>query len=166
MIVALDTNIVLRFIAEPMKSRSSKKEEVDRENNLRERARFLLQKLIEARSTIIVPSIAVGEVLAGIDPSRQSAVLEHLSKSFTCSAFDLAAAGFAADLYKRLPSTVSYTGARVVLKADLQIAATAKTAGASHFYSIDPKCRELATALGMMAYDLPEIKRDLLGEPM
>lgn len=166
MIVALDTNIVMRFIAEPLKSRVKKKEELERENNLRERAKFLLQKLIESECSIVLPAVVVGEVLAGVDASHQSALMEHLSRSFICAAYDVAAAGIAADLHKRLPSAAKYVEARIVLKADLQVVATAKVAGATQFYSIDARCRELSTALGMVSLDLPEIQRDLLGQPM
>jgi len=44
---------------------------------------------------------------------------------------------------------------RQVLKADVQIVATAKVAGAGTFYSHDLKCRKLAVSAGLTARDLP-----------
>lgn len=121
------------------------------------RAKVLLH--MHGKGTIVLPTVAVSEILVPVPTSQKGALVAALSKKFVCPPFDLPAAAIAAELWsqhKSLPKDLQY-GSRHVLRADAMIVASAKAAGATEFFSHDRKCRALAD-LVMTARDLP--KRD------
>lgn len=107
------------------------------------------------KDIIVLPTIAISEVLAPVPTNQRGALLSELAQLYLCSPFDLRAADIAAGIlseYKKSPGGSQYK--RHVLRADAMIVATAKSAGAKDFYSHDKKCRALAD-LVMTGRDLP-----------
>lgn len=126
------------------------------------RAKILLTNLGSQR--IIVPTIAVSELLCGVDAKNHGNFVAELKKRFFCPPFDLAACAMAAVLFqygKTLPDKL----ARPLLKADTMIIASVKTSGGATFYSHDPACRKIAAHAGMEALDLPTHYEDFLDDP-
>jgi hypothetical protein len=121
---------------------------------LRRRARILFHELQE--HTIILPTIAISEILIPVPAMKRGQVLATLAESFVCPAFDQHAASIAADIWSRhknIPDNLQYDN-RPLLRADAMIVASAKAAGATEFYSNDDKCRALAD-LVMTGRSLP-----------
>lgn len=124
--------------------------------DMRRRAEILIQELSEQNEQIVVPTVMVAELLVKIDPRKHGDFIAVLQGRFFCPPFDLRAGSVAAALWqkhKQLPQSQQL--ARSILKADVLIVATAKVAGATTFYSHEPKCRKLAELAGMQGKDLP-----------
>ena len=122
----------------------------------------LLDQLSRDEATIILPTVAISELLVPVPLSESGLLIRALAEQFVCPAFDLPAAAIAANLWashKKLPRDQQYSN-RHVLKADTLIIASAKAAGATIFYSNDRKCRALAGII-MEARGLPEKPSDL-----
>src|SRR5713226_4839145 len=103
---------------------------------MQRRARILLETLAEEKETVVVPSVAVAEVLLGVDPNEHGHFIAELQARFFLPPFDLRATVIAAKLWqahRELPK--EETIERKHLKADVMILATAKVAGATRFYS-------------------------------
>ena len=131
----------------------------------RRRTLVLLNELSEKKATIIVPTIIVAELLIPLPAEEHGNFLGQLEKYFFCPPFDLRACGLAAELWiKHRSQPEGDRINRVTLKADVMIIATAKSAGATVFYSHDKKCRKLAEQAGLTAKDLPTHSEDLLVE--
>lgn len=123
---------------------------------LENRSRMLLSQLDEENCSIVVPTVCVAELLVGVEPRNRGKFVAEIARRFVCPTLDLHAASIAADLWaahRKLPETKQIK--RLILKADVLIIATAKSAGATSFYSHDAKCRRLAKKAGLLAYDLP-----------
>jgi len=121
------------------------------------RAKILLRELSDKKATIVLPTIAIAELLVPVPSGQKSQLLSELQKVFACRPFDLPATAIAADLwsrYKQLPQDQQYES-RDILKSDAMIVATAKAAGATVFYSHDGRCRKMAS-LVMVSRDLPK----------
>jgi predicted nucleic acid-binding protein len=110
--------------------------------------------------TIILPAVAIAELLTPISSDRRPALLREFTEKFVCPPFDLRAAPLAAKLRaddEQLAADDKYKKSeRHVLKADAMIIASAKVAGATRFYSSDFKCRKLAR-LVLDAPDPPKV---------
>jgi hypothetical protein len=120
------------------------------------RCRILLHELDEMKVKIVIPAVSVAELLCPIDPQQHSAFLAEITRRFECPPFDIRATSLAADLWRRNRSlSKAEQVARSVLKADVQIIATARIRGVGHFFSDDAKCRKLAAAAGMASHPLP-----------
>jgi len=124
--------------------------------DLQRRARILLDMLDKEEQTIILPAVALAEVLIGVAENSHDLFLAKIQQHFHCPPFDLRAAAQAAKLWIWNRGLVADQQiARAVLKADVQIVATAKVAGADKFYTHEPKLRKLAEFAGLQALDLP-----------
>jgi hypothetical protein len=126
------------------------------------RSAILINMLEEDKERIVIPTVLVGEFLAGIDPKDHGNVIVELQKRFFCPEYDVRAASLAAELWeynRGLPKDSS--AKRNVIKADVMIVATAKVAGATKFYSHDSRCRAFAARAGMTASDLPHNHKDM-----
>lgn len=152
--MALDTQILiwggLRRVVPSLTPRSPA--DADKEK----RARILLHELDGVKARIIIPSVAVAELLCPLDPQEHNNFLAIRTGHFDCPSFDIRATSLAAKLWRHnrsLPKDEQIT--RTVLKADMQIIATAKTRGAKYFFSDDDKCRKLAKFAGMEVLPLP-----------
>lgn len=118
------------------------------------RSKLLLH--MNRKDIIVLPTVAISEILVPVSPAQRGVLLAKLTDRFLCPPFDLPAAAIAADLWSRhktLPKNLQYTK-RQVLRADTMIVATAKVAGATKFYSHDRKCRALANMV-MTGCELP-----------
>ena len=148
--VGIDSMVLIFAGLVPNKGKKSKE---FAELNLR--ARLLLYQL--RAETIVLPTIAVSELLVPVPAAKKSLLLGTLSARFTMPSFNLPAAVIAAELWahhEKLPRDLRYTDRRV-LKADLMIVASAKAAGATKFYTHDKKCRAVAANV-MQTFDLPK----------
>lgn len=148
--IGIDSMILVYAGLAPRKSGKVSKELED----LRVRSQLLLH--MQCKEIIVLPTIAISEVLVPVPTARRGALIAELSERFLCPSFDLHAADIAADLWsrhKKLPGDSQYKS-RHVLRADAMIVAAAKSAGATVFYSHDKKCRALAD-LVMTGRDLP-----------
>ena len=158
MSVALDTMALIWALRkDPQKGKLS-----DHDTEMVRRSRILLRDLDERKLIVIVPAVAVAELLCPIDPKEHGKFIAVLTQRFFCPPFDIRAASLAAELWqyhRGLPSDEQIS--RTVLKADVLIVSSAKVGGASAFYSHDAKCRRLATHAGLKARDLPTHSENL-----
>ncbi len=123
---------------------------------MRRRSKLLLRTLAEDDETVIVPAIAVSEVLLGIRLEEHGEFIAKLQEHFFLPPYDLRAASLAAKLWqetRELPKEEQ--PARTTLRADVMIVATAKVAQAKTIFSHDEKLRKLATRAGIIARELP-----------
>lgn len=149
MSAGIDSNVLVYAGVVPHKGTAT--EEFKR---LRIRAKLLLHQL--QKDTIILPTVAITELLVPVPSHQKGLLITSLAERFVCPTFDLPAAAIAADLwakYKKLPADLQYKG-RHVMRADAMIVASAKAAGATEFYTSDKRCRTMA-GLVMTARDLP-----------
>lgn len=153
MIVGIDSNVLIYAGLAPSKGDSSKLT-----GELGIRAKMLLHRLHREKATILLPTIAVAELLVPIPKAKHGDVLAVLEKHFVCSPFSLHAAAIAAELWARKKSnpTVGHKGSRIVVKADAQILGTLIAGGATEFYTHDQNCPKLILASDPIeVYDLP-----------
>jgi predicted nucleic acid-binding protein len=152
--VALDTMVLIWGLAK-LGSRRGNPRQPDLVD-LQTRSLILIDMLEEAKETVIVPTVTVGELLLGVKPDRHDDFLAEIQARFFCPPFDLRAAAMAAKLWqthRELPKSEQLE--RKLLRADVMIVATAKVAGAARFYSHEPKMRRLAEHAGLEAFQLP-----------
>ena len=134
----------------------------DHDAEMQRRSRILLRDLGDKKEIVIVPAVAVAELLCAIDPKEHGKFIAVLTQRFFCPPFDIRAGSLAAELWqyhRGLPPGEQVS--RTVLKADVLIISSAKVGGASTFYSHDGRCRKLATRAGLKARDLPTHSEDL-----
>ncbi|OHB68289.1 MAG: hypothetical protein A2V70_20405 [Planctomycetes bacterium RBG_13_63_9] len=149
--IGIDSMVLVYAGLVPRKS-NEKSEDI---KELSLRAKLLLH--MKRRDTIVLPTTAMAEVLVPVPEEQRGRVVAILSNMFFVASFDKPSAVIAADLWarhKKLPPDLQYKR-RHVLKSDAMIIATAKSAGASEFYTHDRNCRALAS-LVMTAPSLPE----------
>jgi predicted nucleic acid-binding protein len=123
---------------------------------MQRRARILIDVLEKENQMVILPAIALAEVLIGVEEKHHDQFISEIQKHFFCPPFDVHASAFAAKLW------IGHSGLakslhikRETLKADVQIVATAIVAGATRFYTHDEKLRKLSASAGLPADDLP-----------
>jgi hypothetical protein len=151
-IVGIDSMILVYagFVQSKLKKHSKDSED------LWIRSKLLLYQISRKKATILLPTIAISELLVPVPKAQKGALIAALEEKFVCPPFDLRAAAIAADLWsqhKNLPQDFRYSS-RHVLRADTMIVASVCAAGATEFYSHDRKCRALADLI-MKAHDLP-----------
>jgi predicted nucleic acid-binding protein len=152
MTIGIDSMILIYAEIVPSK-RTTRAADFD---DLRVRSKLLLHMTAQKKDTILLPTVAVAELLVPVPKAQKGALIAVLQQKFVCASFDLHAAAIAAELWaehKKLPQAQQYDK-RHVLRADTMIIASARAAGAVEFYSHDQKCRRLAS-LVMTARDLP-----------
>ena len=96
--------------------------------DLVERCVDLIKHLKEQRTTIMVPSVAVAEYLAGFSAENQKIQQDIIGEHFFVAPFDMKAAAIAGELFdkQRMKAIREDTDLpRQCLKADLHIVATA-----------------------------------------
>jgi predicted nucleic acid-binding protein len=144
-------------------------------SDLRIRAKILLEILESDAQMVLLPTVALSEILIRVPEAKHQEFLATAQKMFYCPSFDLPASAVAAKLWlanRNLPPEDQLK--RATLKADVQIIATAAVHGATRFYSNDKKARKLAEIANMEAFDLPmrhpdmhvdaEIRREFANE--
>jgi predicted nucleic acid-binding protein len=138
-IVGIDSMIPIYAGLVPSKNKESKELTA-----LCRRARILFHELQD--HTVILPTVAISEILIPVPAIKRGQVLATLAELFVCPPFDQRAASIAADIWSKhrsIPDNLQYDN-RQMLRADAMIVASAKAAGATEFYTNDDKCRALA----------------------
>lgn len=161
-IVGIDSMILVYAGVAPSRKETRPKDFKD----LHLRARILIAELADEGTMVVLPTIAVSELLVPVPEAQKGVLIAELNERFACQPFDLRASALAAELWARrtkLPKELQYTE-RHVLKADAMILAVAKVAGAKWFYSHDARCRKLAELIGMKGIDLPRHGQNLFVE--
>ena len=131
-LVALDTQILIWGGLRRCIPGVSLQNQTDAEKE--KRARILLHELDDIKAKIVIPSVAVAELLCPIAPLEHNNFLAIISHQFDCPSFDLRATSLAAKLWRHNRSlSKDEQIARTILKADMQIIATAKTRGGKAF---------------------------------
>jgi hypothetical protein len=128
----------------------------DKLDEYRYRTRVLFTMLEEAKAEILIPVVSIAELLVPMPDAERESFLAEAHRNFFCPAFDIKAAAIAARLassHQTFSAEDRYEK-RTTLKADVQIIASAKAAGAVEFYTHDRKARNLASTI-MVAKDLP-----------
>jgi predicted nucleic acid-binding protein len=153
-VIALDTMTIIWGIKSQGAKAGNPKQRDLRE--MRCRARILLDVLESEAQMVIIPTIALAEVLLGVEEKMHVQFIDTIQKRFYCPPFNLPASALAAKLWQlhhKLPAQEQI--ARTTIKADIQIIATAAAHGAKQFYSHDKKARKVAELAGMVGVDLP-----------
>ncbi len=96
MIVAVDSMILIWG----MRSRKSGDKSSKELQDLETRAQILFEILDEEKDEIVVPTVAVAELLAGVSPEDHARFLSEIHEQFFCPTFDLPAAAIAAQLWQ------------------------------------------------------------------
>jgi predicted nucleic acid-binding protein len=111
-----------------------------------ERAELFLEYCDAAKTRIIVPAIVIGEFLVKTPPEKHEEISTVLDKRFRIAPYDAITAASAARIlqeYKASGVKSSHTN-RDVLKADIQILATAITRKCDVLYTHDEGLTALA----------------------
>jgi len=122
------------------------------------RARKLIDDLTAERARIVVPAIALGEFLVKIPDEDRPRVHGIIAESFHIAPFDFAAAQLAAKLKARFlsDSELRQIGSRQVIKADIQIVASAYTSQCAGIYSGDGDIIRIVAQDLFPVWDLPQ----------
>ena len=151
MIVGIDSMVLIYAGLVPNKSDEADPKQIDFTN----RAKLLLH--MQRNNTVVLPTVAISEVLAPVPEASRGILIAKLASLFVCPSFDLPASAIAAHLWaehKKFAESDQYGRKRHVLRADAMIIASAKVAGATEFYTNDKKCRKLA-GIVMKGCELP-----------
>jgi len=111
------------------------------------RATYLFAKLEEEEAQIIIPSVVLAEFVTPLETrQKREAVIAEMRKRFVIAPFDARDAAVAADLwhYGKNKRQMKRANARVILRADTLIVATAYGYGAQIFYTDDDDCLNMA----------------------
>lgn len=129
------------------------------------RAKYLFDLLDDQGAQIIVPSVVVSEFLVCIEPERHAAIIATISSRFLIAPFDARCASLAATMFVAGKGGINkgQPNARICLKADCLVVATAVCHGAKRFYSGDQECRDRA-AKYIEVRDLPMTSELLFDE--
>jgi predicted nucleic acid-binding protein len=121
-----------------------------------EHAAILFAELERDDATIIVPAVVVAEYLIPVPSEDRDNTVTALQR-FQIEPFDVRDAVLAAKLWSdgKTRRQMASAGARICLRADTLIVATAKNRGAREFYTDDNDCFDMATRAGMAAKKLP-----------
>ena len=163
MIAGIDSQILVYAGLVPKKSGRAPLSEDDK--RLSFRATILLNNLKD--ETVVLPMLAVAELLVPVALSKRGSLITALSEMFSCPDFDEKAAAIAAEIwakYKTVPADQRYEN-RHVMRVDALIVASAKSAGATDFYTNDDNCRALAN-LVMKGRELPTHSEELFIKEM
>jgi len=153
--VAIDTGVLIW---------SRRDAETEKQREMRRQCRLLMTALNDIGAQIVLSTVGLAEFLAGIPQDKHSAVLRALADRFEFVPFDANASAIAAHLWnvaRGLPKHEQLE--RRVLKADVLIIATAKIAGANQFFTLEPRCRKLASKI-MASPALPTHDENLFRE--
>ena len=125
-------------------------------------ALYLFAEFEREHAQIIVPSVVVAEFLIGVHPEAWPAVVASFTERFLVEPFDTKDTIMAATLwnYGKAHRAMGIPGARVRLRSDTLIIATAVGHGATEFYTDDDDCFAMAGKV-MTAKRLPTIPPDL-----
>ncbi|WP_286696012.1 type II toxin-antitoxin system VapC family toxin [Spongiibacter sp. UBA1325] len=154
-LVCVDTHILIWGIRE----RAEDGQEV-----MIHRTKAFIEWCKSNKTTIMVPSIVVGELLTAIEPMHHAMVVNLLESGFDLPSYDAKAAALFARLWRekhesglvaKLQKEMQAT--RQELKADCMIVATAITRNAEVLYSHDAKLKKFANG-NIAVKEIPELQ--------
>jgi predicted nucleic acid-binding protein len=110
------------------------------------RAELFLKYLEKAETVVVVPSVVIGEFLVKVPAEKHQEVQAVLEKRFQIVPYDGAAAACAAKIFQEHKNSGVSRGStsRDILKADIQILATAITRKVGRLYTHDGELAKLA----------------------
>lgn len=125
-------------------------------------AGYLFKQLEDEKAEIVIPTVVVAEFIAPIKAEERGRVVGALNERFRIEPFDMRDVVTAAELWDAGKSgrPMKQPNARMALRADCLIVATAKNHGASVFYTEDDACFAMAAKV-MEAKRLPTIAPSL-----
>lgn len=116
------------------------------------------------KTTIMVPSIVVGELLTAIEPNHHAMVVNLLESGFDLPPYDANAAALFARLWREKKNSglvaklqTEMQATRQELKADCMIVATAITRNAEVLYSHDSNLKKFANG-NIEVREIPELQ--------
>jgi hypothetical protein len=156
-LVCLDTQVLIWGVQERAKSG---------QEEMIQRAKYLFSEFTQAKTKVLIPSIAVGEFLLGIPSNIHGVFLSKLGEGgFIIAPYDLQAAARFAALWKEREERniieklkMDFEATRTQLRADCMIVATALAQNSSCIYSHDRRLRAFAGD-AIHVYDLPTEQR-------
>ena len=133
-------------------------------DHVSERIDYLLRRLSAAKTTVMIPSPVLTEVLC-IAKSAQARLIQSLQRDpFVVVPFDTRAAIECADLlafhFAQKGRQKGVPGARAKIKFDRQIVAIARANGASEVFSDDDDVRKEAMRVGLKVNRTIDLPRD------
>lgn len=154
-LVCFDTQVLIWGI---------KKEASENQEDMIDRAEYLIEQCEEKQNKIIVPSIVVAELLMGTSSAKHEKVIQVLEKRFIIPPFDLQASAFFAKIWRqnkamRKALIAEGLATRAELKADSMIVATAVARKAWCIYSMDPHIKKFADGF-VSVLDIPELPNE------
>jgi len=156
-VVGIDSMIVIWAGCVPdLNTESWPKEKIEKRAEMKRRATILFQLFARKKWHIVLPTIAIAELLVKVPEAGKANLIAAQGKRFICPSFDPRAAAIASSLFskfKSLPADQQYQD-RNVLKADSMIIGSVIAAGATTFYSHDAAARRMAE-LSIKGKDLP-----------
>lgn len=130
-------------------------------------AKYLFQTLEQEEDTqIVVPSVVIAEFVTPLKSNAErTEVVARMRERFLIAPFDAQDAILAADLWNRGKTSrqMKRQGARVCLRADAFIVATAYNHGEQVFYTDDEDCFKMANRI-MKAKHLPRVPPTLFSD--
>lgn len=102
---------------------------------MEKRARWLFEYLDAIKCEVVIPTVALAELLVNVAPEQRMGFVNHLKKSFCLKEFDVQSAVLVACQTKATYDLKEHStpDARITYKADLMIVASAKVFGAEVF---------------------------------
>lgn len=141
-----------------LKPTGQAKNEAERVNC--ERAASLFTWLENQQAQIIIPAICAAELLTPLEEPEQNKMLALIAGRCRPAMFDLSSAALAAHLQRLAladrEKQPANKPARHILRADTLIVASAKTAGATHFFTEDRRCKSIAVNAGLVVMGLDD----------
>ena len=163
LVAALDTMSVIWGVTDAERISGGADRPGEKEPALR--AQILIRNLERENATVVISTITVAEVLAGIPDQKHASVIEALRAKFEVVNYGLDAARLAAGLFRKYKANKpQISGGRNILKNDLHIIASVYVFGARYFYSHDELARAIAQDVGLVARDLPTHSNYLFDE--
>jgi hypothetical protein len=80
---------------------TARRAQASESRELTRRARILLKQLHREKATVLLPTVAIAEILYPFAPDKRGALLDELQKHFVCCEFGLHACALAADVWAR-----------------------------------------------------------------
>lgn len=144
-----------------------KEQATEGEEDMVARTKAFIRHLDEKGTRILVPSIVVAELLIRVPPELHSMVSNLVERSFVVGDFDLRASSCFARMWRDkkdrgVIQTLQHQAsvAKVKLRADCMIAATAVANGASCIYSHDKDVKAIAEG-HILVREVPLIEEQL-----
>jgi predicted nucleic acid-binding protein len=119
-------------------------------------AQAIISKLKASDDRVVLTAIVVAEYLSGTPEDKFDAEFAEIHKSFQVLPFDAKAAKIAAKLWQSRHKLIQSIGkSRNVIKADIQLVATARAHDVNRVYSGDADVLSYAGSLHMVPVEIP-----------